>query len=139
MEKRWTHEGTECLMRTGPMGNLNGYIGVEKGHPWWGETYWDLDVDVHGGLTYTGEERPGTWDKDGRWWLGFDTAHAGDVVPKIEELLADHYAEGTLGGAISDAMEGDVLRGEPYVEEQIKSLVMQAQADGGTHNGNERS
>lgn len=125
MDKQWTFIGTECLIRTGPMGTLNGYIGIEPEHPWWGQGYMDLDVDVvvHGGLTYTSAQRPGTWEEDGLWWMGFDTAHAGDVVPEIEELLAET-------GGIRDATGGDVLRGEPYVEQQVELLAAQAQAAG---------
>jgi len=123
MDKQWTFIDTECLIRTGPMGTLSGYIGIEPEHPWWGQGCMDLDVDVvvHGGLTYASAQRPGTWGEDGLWWMGFDTAHNGDVVPEIEALL-------TKTGLLSDGVEGDVLRGERYVEQQVRILAAQAQA-----------
>jgi len=39
-------------------------------------------LEVHGGVTYAG---PGFSDEDKPlWWVGFDCAHAGDLVPKME-------------------------------------------------------
>ena len=53
-------------------GEFNGYVSLPIGHPWYGKTYPKLQmVDVHYGLTYSEEE-------DGRWVIGFDTAHASD-------------------------------------------------------------
>jgi len=33
-------------------GHSNGYIGVPKGHVWYGKHYDDIECDVHGGLTF---------------------------------------------------------------------------------------
>ena len=57
----------------------NGYVLVPEGHKFHGKSYYDIDVDVHGGLTFgevidKGDDfgwRPGCW-------IGFDTAHSGD-------------------------------------------------------------
>lgn len=51
-------------------GAVNGYVRVPDGHPWFGLDYDDIDVEVHGGLTFA---RAG--------WIGFDTLHSGDVWP----------------------------------------------------------
>ncbi|QFP97013.1 hypothetical protein SEA_SUERTE_42 [Gordonia phage Suerte] len=51
-------------------GAVNGYVLLPEGHPWRGLDYDQIDVEVHGGLTY---------GHDG--WIGFDTLHAGDVWP----------------------------------------------------------
>jgi hypothetical protein len=54
------------------VGEFNGYVSLPIGHCWYGKNYAKLqEVDVHYGLTYSEEE-------DGRWVIGFDTAHAGD-------------------------------------------------------------
>lgn len=48
----------------------NGYVGVTKESPLYGLDYSKIDenIDVHGGLTYSG--------KQGNFWLfGFDTLH----------------------------------------------------------------
>ena len=67
----------------------NGYVIIPKGHPLHGKGYDDIDVSVHGGLTFSGpvneldNSKEGGWfeikpkDKDG-WVIGFDTAHYGD-------------------------------------------------------------
>lgn len=81
----------------------NGYVLIPKGHKFYGLEYDDIDVNVHGGLTYSGiylgwiekyEEDGNDYeldinlkkkiDKNGYeflmdyWVLGFDTAHYGD-------------------------------------------------------------
>lgn len=58
-------------------GLYNGYVTVTKEHPWYGLSYADTKLDgieVHGGLTYSGEGI----NKD-IWRFGFDTAHFGDT------------------------------------------------------------
>jgi hypothetical protein len=66
-----------------------------------------LAVDVHGGLTFSGEAAPSSPIK-GLWWLGFDCAHSGDLAPKY----------GSLGF-------GDVYRDIAYVEGECRSLAAQ--------------
>lgn len=63
----------------------NGYVGIPKTNPLFGREYDDCPVEVHGGLTYSDNYRPGSgisgdfvYDFD-TWWLGFDTAHLGDT------------------------------------------------------------
>ncbi len=78
-----------CLIiRADGMGHLCGYVGLPAGHLWHGIGYEDLsreyNLDVHGGLTYSGpfdEIEP-----ELTWWLGFDCAHAGDLSPGIARL-----------------------------------------------------
>jgi hypothetical protein len=71
-------------------GNLCGYVGVPEGHPWHGKDYDRIGADAHGGLTYAAKARwPVTaGDDDRRWWVGFDCAHLGDLVPG---LGSTHY------------------------------------------------
>lgn len=93
--------GLDCLIVRNPMGALCGYVGVPPGHPWHGADYDDVDVDVHGGLTFASschEDAP----KDmgvchvpapGRpadvWWLGFDCCHSDDVAPMYVDTYID--------------------------------------------------
>ena len=75
--KEWTHKGVKCALARSPFGSVNGYVrDVRFGTA----TYDDIDVDVHGGLTYGPDE-------DG--WVGFDTVHCNDVWPL--EYLKEHY------------------------------------------------
>lgn len=49
----------------------------------------DLLVDVHGGLTFSGELR----NRHG-FWFGFDCAHAGDMCPKHgDRFCGDEYRD----------------------------------------------
>lgn len=55
----------------------NGYVKLPPDHKWWGLKYEDIDVDVHGGLTY------GSMDKDDiNYVIGFDAAHYGDSLER---------------------------------------------------------
>lgn len=87
--------GLPCLIVRGPVGALCGYVGVPRSHPAYEKDYDDVDVDVHGGLTFAskcshGSEERGVChkvddgDDDDVWWLGFDCAHYGDLRPSYE-------------------------------------------------------
>lgn len=56
-------------------GAANGYVKIPEDHPWHGLGYDDIDVRVHGGLTYGG----------GDGWVGFDCLHYGDYWPGQEK------------------------------------------------------
>lgn len=89
----WTQEpsGYKCRIKRNPItGTLCGYVGIPKGHRFWGIGYEEshvelseIEADVHGGLTYSAE------GDDGYWYFGFDTAHADDFAPKIVEHLLE--------------------------------------------------
>lgn len=70
-----------------------------------------LLIDVHGGLTYASERKPGG-EPDAHWWIGFDCAHAGDLSPEY-----DRYSTGD-----------DVYRDAEYVEAECRSLAKQIAA-----------
>lgn len=39
-------------------------------------------IGVHGGITYTSEFHPITDERtEDKWWIGFDTSHANDLIP----------------------------------------------------------
>jgi len=68
--------GFKCAIRKNPrMGNINGYVLLPKDHPDAKNGYDEIDVRVHGGLTFAQR------DTEGGLWVGFDTAHAGDFIP----------------------------------------------------------
>ena len=89
----WVQEpsGYKCrISRMEGSGALCGYVGIPKGHKYWGVIYdegdEELDAiadDVHGGFTYTEE------GDDGWWYFGFDTTHINDFAPKLVELLIE--------------------------------------------------
>ena len=96
------------------LGHLCGYVGVPKSHPWYGLGYDDIDAEIHGGLTFsqheTDREEPYPHDTgQDIWWVGFDCAHAGDMIPRY----------------VSE-FPGETCRDENYVRQEIESLVHQA-------------
>jgi hypothetical protein len=100
--------GCDCTIIRNGLGSLCGYVRVPDGHPWHGKHYDDIDAKVHGGLTFSGKLRA---DMDG-WWIGFDCAHSGDLVPAMSLTFpGDTYrtfgyvvgACGDLAGQVIDA------------------------------------
>ncbi len=72
-------------------GEANGYLIIEDSwHPWYGEHYDSIDVNVHGGLTFSTEIVEDMLehyselyvDDIGSWMIGFDTCHANDTAEK---------------------------------------------------------
>lgn len=92
----WRHAGFPCLLVRGPMGAWCGYVGVPPGHLAHGKDYGDVNVDVHGGLTFARPchedgpicHVPAPGEPDEVWWLGFDCNHYTDVAPKMLALEA---------------------------------------------------
>lgn len=67
--------GLAChINRCGGSGHLCGYVGLPEGHHLFGVKYGDINVNVHGGLTYSAQEGD-------LWVIGFDCAHSGDYTP----------------------------------------------------------
>lgn len=118
MEWRDEATGLPCLIVRGQVGALCGYVGVPPSHPWHGVEYDAIDADVHGGLTYASKchgticHVPAPGESDDVWWLGFDCAHAGDIVPGSTRW--------------SLPFRGDVYRDVAYVRGEVARLAAQA-------------
>jgi hypothetical protein len=166
-EAEWIHEesGFPCLaLRNQSHGNWCGYFGVPKGHPWH-STEGD-DVQTNWGITFSGlyvspgivssyKRRP----EDpanllavkpeeafvGYWFLGFDCAHAGDLIPAIRKLMAGRNRSylpprlrdqrlkmDTLVPIASQVGRGDCRSGIDvycdftYVRREVETLALQA-------------
>jgi hypothetical protein len=103
---RFRASGFECLItRHLSQGHLCGYIKVGANHPWYGKDYSNVDVEVHGGLSFAK-----THDKTSTF--GFDCAHLGDFTP--------YMASPPLVG------KDDVYRDVGYVINQLVKLARQA-------------
>lgn len=108
-EHQWIDPETGFIcrvLRNKMTGTWCGYVGVEEGHPAYEKGYDEVDVAVHGGLSY-GDFWKG--DRSGPWYLGFDCAHAGDLMPAFPQL----------GGSYKAA---------PFVVEECRVLAMQLAA-----------
>lgn len=67
----------------------NGYVILPKGHHLHGKSYNEIDVDIHGGLTFSelvNEDVVEVFGLDskhiGSWMIGFDTCHFNDTLEK---------------------------------------------------------
>lgn len=84
------------VVRSERLGALCGYVGLPPGHPLHGKNHNDIEVDCHGGLTYSGEcsgaicHVPQPGEPEDVWWLGFDHGHAGDYTPALEATFAKY-------------------------------------------------
>ena len=68
LENTWMTEYPNSLHGWG-----NGYVLLPPEHPMYNVDYEDINVEVHGGLTYSA-----TQAETGLWMLGFDTGHLDD-------------------------------------------------------------
>ena len=105
------------IKRNKTTGTLCGYVGIPKGHRFWGVGYEDdkeledIADHVHGGLTYADK------GDDGYWYFGFDTAHGDDFCPKIVELLiATNYESKDNGLRFHNCMNYKTWE---FVDDQI--------------------
>jgi hypothetical protein len=89
--------------------HLCGYVTVPFGHPAHGKGYDEVDLDVHGGLTFSDSGK-----------FGFDCAHAGDYVPRVAISLGE---VGITRDPIFDTYETYKTVG--FVVDQLVSLARQ--------------
>lgn len=128
----WRYRGLPCLMRRSRLGAWCGYVAVPPGHPWHGRGL-DLDVSVHGGLTFAEpcmEDFVGSGDAgpichvplagepDDVWWLGFDCAHFTDIVPHL--FQAEKKFRPVL--AFADCDFNETYRDVSYVQRACECL-----------------
>lgn len=98
------------IKRMDYLGHLCGYVKIkskrlERDNDDY--TLLERDIDVHGGVTYLSRLQG-----ENGCWIGFDCAHAGDVVPVNEEVY----------GVFRDTSEYRDLR---YVRKECKRMIKQ--------------
>jgi len=105
------YRGFVCCGIIGALKTWCGYVGVGEGHPLYEIYYNDIDeIIVHGGLTFSGffEADNSINQYLNVWWLGFDCAHVGDLIP-----------------GVTYTRTGDVYRNIDFVKDECKSLARQ--------------
>lgn len=108
-EQEFLYRGFMCCAMRGPCKQWNGYVQIPVNHPCYGLHYDDINVGVHGGLTFGDDVAPWNSLIKGHF-IGFDCAHVGDLTPH-SCLNFDRY----MG----------VYRTKDYVIAEIKHLVDQ--------------
>jgi hypothetical protein len=89
--------GLPCLIVRSPsVGVLCGYVGLPPGHRYHGVDAEAVDVEVPVDLCYSAPCRgaichvPAPGKAEDVWWIGFDCAHAHDLMPFVAERFAGH-------------------------------------------------
>lgn len=96
------HAGLPCILHrnTRVTGSWCGYVAVYPKHPFHKKRYSELEIDIHGGLTYAAEcngdicHKPKPGEPDNVWWFGFDCAHGFDLSPRMsafQKLMPNPY------------------------------------------------
>lgn len=127
---RWYDEETtyHFIMRRSMSGSWCGYVGIPENHPCAGKSYDDeslYDIDVHWGLTYSGEcEKEFTADDNAlichpkkddepeRYWFGFDCGHCYDFCPGYMARVGIDFP-------------GAIYKNVDYVKKELKKLAFQ--------------
>ncbi len=124
----------DCMIHRNPMGALCGYVGVGLDHPWHGKDYDDVNLNVHGGLTFSDGCEDGDDPaigichvaKDGRpdpvWWFGFDCGHYTDLIPGMSGVYAEIEAK---TGHIMSSEGFEIYRTFGYVKAEVIGLAKQ--------------
>lgn len=102
-----------CILR-GPSKHLNGYVAIDKNSKFCGLGYFEIDLDVHGGLTFSdaySDKLPFPKTFKDKWIIGFDCAHYQDLIPIMLE-------QGLPQG-------DDTYRTMGYVQDELEKLVNQ--------------
>lgn len=123
----WNFYSIRCFMRRHPeIGSWAGYVGLQRGHPWYGLDDDDIPASAHRGLSWVSDNLsfddvtelgaaffPSPTEQP-LWWVGFHTGHGDDLPPHAAKLLPSPM--------------GAVYRHFRYVREQVNLLAKQALA-----------
>jgi hypothetical protein len=105
-------------------GHLCGYCRIPKNHiDYKCKKPFDLPYSVHGGITY------GRLEEDEEYWIGFDCAHSGDIVPSLEIFKKKYGEYGGIKELKSQFPDAPCFkehyRNIQFVVEECKSLAEQ--------------
>lgn len=122
--------GLPCLLRRNDLGAWCGYVAVPRGHPCHGKSLHDLcHLEAHGGITYghacAGDicHVPKEGAPDDVWWIGFDCAHAFDLIPWMHAQLKE--MKGELFATQEPVTWRDQYRDLEYVKNECVELAAQ--------------
>lgn len=120
IEKDWiTNAGLRAVILALPAGHRCGYVAVSPEHKYFGSSYDDVPVDVHGGLTFSADNLH-VINEPNLWWLGYDCAHYMDAPDP--ELMSDDFR------AYNDRFSRTgTIRTKEFCELQCENLARQFQ------------
>jgi hypothetical protein len=132
IERIWfTESGYRAIVIFNETGHRCGYVEIPRTHPYYEKEYSDIDVDVHGGLTFSAYSKEMPYDTPaGFWVLGFDCIHYGDAIdleacerysnmgyiPKVQENISRIF---------NAIFTDDKVRTLDFVVTECESLAVQ--------------
>lgn len=109
------------IKKTQSLGVLCGYVEIPKNHPAFNKDYSELQIDCHGGLTFSGKlydlkDNPIVLNSG--WWIGFDCGHfSNDYIPFMQFLL-NRY----------DKISIKNYKNADFVKNELKNICAQLKA-----------
>ncbi|OMD75299.1 hypothetical protein [Paenibacillus odorifer] len=92
LELKTTDDYHLVIWRNPNSGALNGYVGINRSHPFFALNYNKKqvrDLEVHWGTTYAAKRWLMNTFKKKYWYIGFDTNHCDDFAPYTYEKLKE--------------------------------------------------
>lgn len=65
------------------------YVFLPKGHKYYGKNYDDIDIDCHGGLTFSSDDLMFNPVSNDNWVIGWDYAHFKDYTSLLGVVYPD--------------------------------------------------
>lgn len=127
IEKDFIINGYRCVIVGQSMGHRCGYVGIPEGHRLYSKDYDEVDVTVHGGLTYAGGGIGSVYPVESDlWWFGFDCAHLWDAPdPELIRVLSDYETCRKMLYIENRFPSIGVIRTKDFVEKELIRLVDQ--------------
>lgn len=91
--KQWEQSEIQCLIVRGASG-LCAYFGINLNHPLTKIKYEDINLNCHGGVTYSGIGE-GTCRSEKYYWIGWDYSHAYDYSFYYDEFPLGDFDHST--------------------------------------------
>ena len=104
LSRELTINGYKCKIVMQSMGHLCGYVTIPEDHRYYNVNYNNIDIHVHGGLTYSDFDEETSASE-----IGFDCNHRMDMNPTMA----------------NNGITGGTWRNEEYLEKELKHLVKQ--------------
>lgn len=116
----WVCSGYVCRVARNDLGVWCGYVGIPKNHPAYQKKFSDIEVRIHGGLTYSGTDT-----SQNIWWLGFNCGHGWDIIPAFkneEDELKTLSKISLKRGWASYKSIGYAIKETRHLAEQLKEI-----------------
>lgn len=109
-----------CVVsRASVMNHLCGYVGLPKQHHLYKADGWEMDIEVHGGITFSNFWKKREGFKRKYWYIGFDAGHYMDYIPGLVETLE------RIGGSSRFFRDYNVYRNMAYMTDETMLLARQ--------------